>query len=74
MTIMHHMQMELMKRKKWGIMMYIKLSLNLRLFGEGQIYYISNYVIAIVKNVIYMAFQIITKDVLFVYLNIPMII
>ena len=74
MIIMHLMLMELIKRKKMEIMMNIKIILNLRHFMEGQIYYISNYVIAIAKNVIYMGLLIIIKDVSFAYLNILMII
>ena len=54
--------------------MFIKITLSIRHFGEGQIYYILNYVIVIAKNAIYMELQTIIKDALFAYLNILMII
>ena len=63
-----------MNRNQRGIVMFIKITLSLRHFGEEQIYYILNYVIVIAKNAIYMELQTIIKDALFAYLNILMII
>jgi len=71
---MHHIQKEYMNRNQRGIVMFIKITLSLRHFGEEQIYYILNYVIVIAKNAIYMELQTIIKDALFAYLNILMII
>ena len=74
MIIMHHIQKEYMNRNQRGIVMFIKITLSLRHFGEEQIYYILNYVIVIAKNAIYMELQTIIKDALFAYLNILTII
>ena len=71
---MHHIKKEYMNRNQRGIVMFIKITLSLRHFGEEQIYYILNYVIVIAKNAIYMELQTIIKDALFAYLNILMII
>ena len=71
---MNHIKKEYMNRNQRGIVMFIKITLSLRHFGEEQIYYILNYVIVIAKNAIYMELQTIIKDALFAYLNILMII
>jgi hypothetical protein len=71
---MHHIQKEYMNRNQRGIVMFIKITLSLRHFGEEQIYYILNYVINIALNVWNLDIMIMIKDAKIVKRNILMII